>query len=290
MTTTRDDATARADRPAHDDARVSVDAAAAGGQPATPSRLRGRGVAVAGVAAVVLLGATVGQPVVAQVLDQFRTEQVRPVTVEPGTVAAELDELEDIATVTEVTSRSVAGSLDDLDRAAALAGVPAPDLVVLGDVGDLAVEATGEIGARVAFDATDDVPPRLRGVVVQVTSPGALVIGGPDRGLVVARARPLEVTAEGASLDDVRDALLTEVELPPTLRDQLAAIDDWRTALPVPVPVDTSLWDEVEVAGTPGLAIGHGDVGAVVWQDEQLVQAVGGERSVDELLAIAADL
>jgi hypothetical protein len=253
-------------------------------------RPRRRLAAVGAAAAVVVLGGTVGQPVVAQVLDSFRTEQVRPVTVDPGTIASELRALEDLADVTEITSETLSGDLADLEAAAALAGVTAPDLTAVADVPDLRVEATGPIGARIVFDTTDEVPERLRGVTVEIVSPGALVVGGQSSELIVARARSPEVTAIGASLDDARDALLSEVELPPSLRDQLAAIDDWRTALPVPVPVDTSLWDEVEVGGTTGLAIGAGGFAIVVWQDEEVVQAVAARGSVDDVLAIAVDL
>lgn len=255
-----------------------------------PRRMRGRAAAVGGTAAVILLGATVGQPVVAQMLDQFRTEQVRPVAIDPDTIDADLRELDGLAEVVEIASDTLSGDLDDLAAAADLAGVPAPDLTRLDGVDIDHVEATGPVGARVTFDRSAEVPARLHGVVVEVVSPGALVARDDDGELAVARARPLEVTSVGAPLAEVRRILLDEVDLPESLRGQLAAMDDWRTALPIPVPVDTSLWDEVDVAGTPGLAIGQADVGAVVWQDDELVQAVGGERSVDDLLEIAAEL
>ena len=74
------------------------------------------------------------------------------------------------------------------------------------------------------------------------------------------------------------------------VRDQRAAIEDWRTTLPVPVPVDVTDWRTVDVGGTSGFAIGQGGVGAVVWQDGDVVHAIAGERSVDELLALAARL
>lgn len=254
-------------------------------------RLRDRLALAGAAAAIALLAATVGQPVIAQVLDSLRSERVQPVVVDPGTVGDQLAGLEAFADVTEIVGDTLAGDLDDLDAAATLARVPAPDPAGIADAVSPRVHATSRVGVHVAFRSTPQTPERLRGVVLEIVAPGVLVVGDADGGVVVATARAVEVTATGASLDEVRDTLLTEVELPPTLRDQLAAMDDWRTTLPVPVPVDASLWDEVDVHGVPGLAIGHGDhFGAVVWQEGDLVHAVGGERSVEQLLDLAGRL
>lgn len=228
----------------------------------------------------------------AQVLDSFRSEQVHPVVVEPGSIGDQLAALEDLADVTDIVGETLVGDLDDLQAAARLAQVPAPDLAEIRDALSPRVHATSAVGARIAFRSTPEVPKALRGVVVRVVAPGAMIIGDADDSeLAVAVARAIEITATGASLDQVRDALLTEVELPAELRDQLAAMDNWRTALPVPVPTEASLWDEVNVAGSPGLAIGHGDkLGAIVWQEGDIVRAVGGQRGVDELLRLAGSL
>lgn len=243
---------------------------------------------------VAALALTVGQPVVAEVLDSFRTEQVRPLLVDPGSLAEELAALDAVAEVTELTGARIDGGIDRLAAAADLAGVPVPDLAALGGAVEPRVRATSELGVRLAFRDGDDVPARLRGVVVQATAPGTMVVhvpGGEDRGdLVVASSRAIEVTATGVSLDDARDALLTEVDLPPDLRDQLAAMADWRTTLPVPVPVDLATWEPVDVDGVRGFAIGQGEVGMVVWQDGDVIHAIGGERGVDELLRLAGRL
>lgn len=255
-------------------------------------RLRERAVLVAGAAGLVVLGATVGQPVVAQVLDSFRSQQVQPVVIEPRAVISQLRALEDIAEVRDIVGETFTGDLDDVAAAAELAQVPAPDLAEVADAVAPRVEATSAVGARIAFRSTPDVPASLHGVVVEVVAPGVMIVGDDDAGeLVVAVARAIEVSATGASLDDVRTTLLNEVDLPADLRDQLVAMDDWRTALPVPVPADPSLWDEVVVGGAPGLAIGHGHAfGAVVWQEGNVVRAVGGQRGVDELVGLAGRL
>ncbi len=246
---------------------------------------------VAGAVVVAVLAATVGAPVVAQVLDRFRTEQVRAVAIDPARLDEELAALDGLAEVDDVAGETIDGDLGDLAEAAELARVPAPDPAVLDGLVAPRVRATSRAGVRVAFHDDDVVPARLRGVVVEVVSPGTLLVGDATGSVFVAASRAVEVGSTGASLDDVRETLLTELDLPPDLVERLASIEDWRTTLPVPVPVDLKTWDEVVVAGTRGVAVGQGDeLGVVVWQDGDVVHAVGGERGVDELVELAGRL
>ncbi len=254
-------------------------------------RLRGRVALLGGAVVVATLGATVGAPVVAQVLDSFRTRQVRPVAIDPASLDEQLTALEDIADVEDVVGVRLDGDLDDLAAAAELARVPVPDASILGGAVAPRVRATSAAGVRVSFGLGDNVPAALRGTVVEVVAPGTMLVGDATGEVFVAASRAVEVTATGASLDEVRETLLADPDLSTELRDELAAIEDWRTTLPVPVPVDPATWQEVEVAGSSGFAIGHGDdLGLVVWQDGDVVHAVGGERSVDELIALAGRL
>ncbi len=92
----------------------------------------------------------------------------------------------------------------------------------------------------------------------------ALGIGG----VVVGAAGQLAISAEGAPLEDVRAALLSSGLLPPDLAAQLSSIPDWRTTLPLPVPVGSVAWRDADVVGNAGYVFGDasGLVAAVVWQ------------------------
>ena len=73
---------------------------------------------------------------------------------------------------------------------------------------------------------------------------------------MVGAARELEVGVEGnVSLAELREFLLTLPDLPPETVRQLRAIEDWRTTLPIPVPVDQIAWQPVTIAGGPGLLL-----------------------------------
>jgi hypothetical protein len=120
---------------------------------------------------------------------------------------------------------------------------------------------------------------------------------GPDAvsgdTLFVAQGRSPRVHLAGnVTFAELRELLLSVPGLAPETKAQLRAIEDWMTALPIPVPLGLGVARDVVVNGSPGLLLADntGAGGAVVWTRNDYVFAVGGGRTADDLLRIATAL
>lgn len=262
-----------------------------------------RRLALSGAAAALVLAVAItptGRSAVAQALDAFRGERLQVVTFDPAALGAGV-EPEDVLALQalgdiDTAGLSEPGPVADVAQAEAVAGIQAPSLDgVLDDAPDeLAAMAPGTARLTLVAREGNGVPADLDGAVLLVDVPGAIgAIYAHDDGapeLIIGRSGPLAVRAEGAPLEDVRAFLLSREELPADLRDQLAAIGDWRSTIPVPVPLDGPGWEEVEVAGRQAIAFGDGSgLGAlVIRQDPDGVTVVAGRIAVDRALEIAA--
>jgi hypothetical protein len=283
-------------------ARAGAEPAPAVAPPPVPRRRRflrdGRRPALAGAAAVVVLLVALtpsGRGAVAGVLDVFRGQRLQAVGVDPAW-AASLGP-EDVRTL---------GTLGDVDTAALHEPVPVADVAGAERVAGIAAPATPGPPDRLLALAPgtarltlrnrngNGVPADLDGATLVVGVPGAIgAIHGPADGppeYVVGHSGPLVMRAEGASLAAIRSFLLGRPELPADLRSQLAAIDDWRSTVPVPVPLDGPGWRDVEVDGRPAIAFGDdsGTGAVVIRQDTDGVTVVGGRIGVGRALDLAA--
>ena len=111
------------------------------------------------------------------------------------------------------------------------------------------------------------------GATLVVGLPAAVFLQYPrsthEVGLVVAEAGELAVGVEGnVTLDELREFLLGLPDLPPETVQQLRAIQDWRNTLPIPVPMDRIHWQQVTIAGGPGLLLADnsGLGSGAIWQ------------------------
>ena len=276
---------------------VALAPPAARGHDPSPSS-SGRRLVLAAAAAMVVLFATVtpaGRSAVAQALDAFRGGRLQAVTVD-------LDALEDsigpdlraLAALGDVDTRSLTEPQEvaSTAEAEAISSVRAPTFD--GRPDHLVALAPGTVRLTFATRAGNGVPAHLDGAALVVEVPGAIVAawggddGPPD--LVVGHAGALEARGEGASLDEIRSFVLSRDELPADLRAQLASIEDWRSTIPVPVPLDGPGWRDVEVGGRPAIAFGD-DTGLgalVIRQDPDGVTVVGGRIAMTRALALAA--
>ncbi len=258
-----------------------------------------RRVALAGAAAVVVLGVAVtpaGHSAVAQVLDAFRGQRLQPVTVDMAAWAGSFDDkgVQAMAALGEIdmSDLSEPAEVADVAAAEALAGITAPTLGAAPD--HVIALAPGTVRLVFAARNGNGVPAELDGAALLVDVPGAIgaIYGPTDRPpeALVGRSGPLVIRAEGAPLESIRSFLLTRQELPADLRSQLSAIGDWRSTIPVPVPLDGPGWKEVKVAGRPAIAFGDDSgLGALVLrQDANGVTVVGGRISVTRALQMAA--
>jgi hypothetical protein len=95
----------------------------------------------------------------------------------------------------------------------------------------------------------------------------------------------------GMDLADLRAFVLDLPGLPADLRDQLAAINDWRTTLPLPIPVDQMNATDTTFAGNDAILLSEPGLGSgLIWHDGGTITAVAGTAAEDRIRTIAAGL
>ncbi len=110
----------------------------------------------------------------------------------------------------------------------------------------------------------------------------------PYAALLQMKSPTLEVPGT-VNADRLRDVLLKSGALPPPLANQLLAIQDWRTTLPIPVTKGSAT--QVQVDGTTGtLVVGELPVPVLIWQKDGVLHVLAGRLSEAELLAAARSL
>jgi len=111
-------------------------------------------------------------------------------------------------------------------------------------------------------------------------------------GLVIIQSRAPVVRSSGASLADLEAYLLAMPGISPDLADQIRAIGDPSSTLPVPIVGTKQSAHPVDIGGAQGLAIGDNTgIGAgVLWQRDGFVYAVFGSLTQDQVVAIATGL
>jgi hypothetical protein len=273
---------------------------------AGPPGNRGQRIAIFGprlafsgaVAVLVLVVAMTpwGRSAMAEALDAFRGERLQVVTVDPEAWAASLDpgDLQMLATLGEIdtTGLNEPAQVVDVAEAELVAGISAPVLTEIPD--RLVAMAPGTLQLEFAVRAGNGVPAELEGASLVVEVPGAIgALYGLEEGepeFAIGRSGQLVVHAEGATMEAIRSFILSRQELPEDLRAQLTAISDWRSTIPVPVPVGGPGWDEVEVAGRPAIVFGDDSgIGAlVIRQDPEGITVVVGHIGVGQALELAA--
>jgi hypothetical protein len=226
--------------------------------------------------------------------------------VETGVFSADRTKLNDLAQP-EVAS--------DLAAAGRLAGFPvqavAPSVLpggVQDTPGRILVSKARVV--RVTFDREQavaylrrngrpdlQVPERYDGAQLVVQVPAVVVQaylgrdGGPR--LLVGKAGMLGLDAEGgASLQELRELVLDLPGLPPEVVAQLRTIGDWRTTLPLPVPVDEVRWRPATVDGAEALSFADqtGKLHALLWQRGGNIWGVAGVLGADEARDVADSL
>lgn len=252
-------------------------------------------IAAASAAAVAFLALTpTARTAVAEALDAFRGERLQVVTVDGEEFAALLDPagVESLAGLGDLDLSGVSEPrrVDEAEEAEAISGISVP--AVSEEADRLVALAPGT--ARLVLEARTDngVPDALDGSALIVDIPGAVasIHVGPDGApeYLVARSGVLSARSEGAGLEEIRRFLLARDEIPADLRAQLAAIDDWRSTIPVPVPLDGPGWRELDIDGRPALVFGDDSgLGAVVIrQDGNGVTVAMGRLEAREAISL----
>jgi hypothetical protein len=279
------------------------------------SRLRIAAGAAAAAVVVVLAAVTPqGQAATAQFLAQFRGQRLAVVSIDPTQSRMQLSELGKFATIKGDTRRRPE-SVATIAEASQKAGldVRAPDGQALPASLQSAPKASvvREQELRFSFDTTKAaeyfksinrsdlrLPDRIDGTTLVIAMPSVVMLeyagsSTNSLGLMVAQAGELSATTEGAaSLEEVREYLLGLPNLSASTVTQLRAMSDWRTTLPIPVPVDQIQWQTTTIGGAPGYLFvnKNGPGNALLWNASGRIFGVVGDVSQAELQRVADDL
>lgn len=111
-------------------------------------------------------------------------------------------------------------------------------------------------------------------------------------GLALVQSIAPTVRSSGASLADLEAYLLKMPGIPEQLADQIRAIGDPSSTLPIPILGAKQSAHPVDVDGASGLAIGDntGIGSGVIWERDGKVYGVFGTLTEDEVLRVAASL
>ena len=285
-------------------------------------------VAIGGLAAALLLMLVLGTPqgrgAAAQLLAQFRGERLAAVplsTAQIANIEATLSELERLGTVrgtdTEPEMRSVASIAEasrfvgfavlQPDAAALPAGISStPAAIRVVPAHELRFTFDRE-KARAYYESTGrgnvSLPDRFHGASLVVNTPPAVLLqyrradqpvdGSSGIGLVIGQAGTITAGTEGGvTLEELRDFLLNLPGLSPETARQLRAIDDWRTTLPIPIPVERITWERATIAGSPGLLLNDntGLGSAAIWQRDGRIYGIAGAVKAREIQRVAETL
>lgn len=202
---------------------------------------------------------------------------------------------------TSASQASRLSGVDVLAPAAGTTGLPAerPSYQVIpGGTASFTFSA-----AKAASEATASgslappMPAKIDGSTLQVTirtavltqySAGASSI--PD--LIIGEMPAPVVQSTGVSVKELEDYLLSLPEVSPQLADQLRAINNPTSTLPIPIPVNLAHATSVQVQGVKGLAIGDntGLGSGVVWEKDGTIYGVAGPLTENQVLSIANSL
>jgi len=277
----------------------------------------------AALVAVFALGFTPqGQSVASAFVAQFRSEKLQPITMtqsQSQNFDKTFEQLDHLGSVQAPNTHPQSKTVSSLAEASQAVGftVKQPSVLPSG------VSATPEsihvipgFEARFTFDKAKaqayyqaqgttavNLPDKFDGASLVVGIPSAALIEYPSTapaagdtssvGLVVGQANDLTAGVEGnVSLDEMRDFLLSLPGLDADTVAQLKAIQDWRTTLPIPIPVDNVLWQQTTVAGGPGLLLNDnsGLGSAAIWRRDGHIYGVAGTIKANEITKVADGL
>lgn len=269
----------------------------------------------AALALTLLLLTPEGQAAASGFLAQFRSQRLQIVTFNPEQARQTgILRLERLGTVRTTSQGQRPVELANIQEAASRAGLPVlqPDPATLpnGVAKTPRVRFNPPAETRLTFDRQKvrqyfdalnrpdlALPDRLHGSTLVVALPPVVMLeyaaGDGKPALMVGQAREVQVGVEGgASLDEVRDFLLSLPDLPSDLARQLRAIQDWRNTLPIPVPVDKIAWQGTTIAGAPAYILNDntGLGSAVIWQRDGRIIGVAGPMRANDLRRVAESL
>ena len=267
----------------------------------------------AGLALTHLLATPEGQAAASGFLAQFRTQRFAVVTFDSASAGrGGLQRLERLGTLqrsptgaagprggeevpsVEEASRRVGFAVRQPDPASLPVGVSRTPKITVQPAGQTRFTFDRDKSAAYFRDLgrTDlRLPDRLHGTTLVISTPPMAMLqyaaadGKPA--VMVGQTSDVQVGVEGtASLDEIREYLLTVPGIPPGVASQLRAIQNWQSTLPIPVPVDKIAWRETTIDGGQGLVLNDntGLGSAALWRTpDGRIYGVAGPLKGDEL-------
>jgi anti-sigma factor RsiW len=148
------------------------------------------------------------------------------------------------------------------------------------------VTVKGSVPAAAAFFY--GAPPLTDTSASGVKAAATKAPAGPAVFFIQMKAPSLDVPPT-INVDKLRDLALKSGAVPPQLANQLLAIQDWKTTLPIPVTRGTAT--QVPVDGVTGtLVVGEAPGPVLVWQKDGVLHVLAGSVSESELLTAARSL
>lgn len=265
------------------------------------------------VLAIGLLAGFSATGVLPSLLKVFEPHSFAPVSVSPSSFPNGAALLLDYGTTSWTPGPPKAEQVADAAGASALSGLPVlmPASLPPGVSGPVTYgvigHATGTLtldGARLRASAANHnvkvkpMPAALDHSTIYVSGGPALVElwGAPVPGesgaptLVIAQTRVPTVESTGASTQQLEDYLLSQPGVPPDFAAQLRAIKDPSTTLPIPIPAGFATSRPVSINGVQGLLVDAGIAAGVVWEKNNVIYAVGGQLTPDQVISLATSL
>jgi hypothetical protein len=265
-----------------------------------------------------------GRGATADFLAQFRGERFAAVQLSTGQIAnieTTMSDLQHLGTISGLDTAPSPQAVSSINDASRLVGFPVlePDAATLPDginstPTELRVIAAHQVRftfnldqARAYFQSigqTDvTLPDQFDGTSLVVNTPAAVLLtygstssatASPlGSGLLIGEAGELTADAEGGvTLDELRNFLFGLPGLSAEATHQLEDIDDWKTTLPVPIPIDQVNWERTTIDGSPGLLLNDntGLGSAAIWQEDGRIFGIAGAIKARELHRVAESL
>ena len=264
--------------------------------------------------AAALLVAFTATGVLPNLIKVFEPRSFAPVAVSPSGLPA-ADRVLDYGVLSWTPAPPSPEPVADASTAASRSGLPVLNPAslppgVLGPVSYRVIShSTGSLtfdGARLrASAATEGVkvapmPAAIDHSTIYVSAGPALVelwgasadpgAAGSAPTLVIAETRVPTVESTGAATKQLEDYLLSQPGVPPELAAQLRAIKDPSTTLPIPIPAGFATTKSITINGVSGLLVDAGIAAGVVWEKGNVIYAVGGQLTPDQVIALASSL
>lgn len=269
---------------------------------------RGRRFTASAGAAALLAGALVWSPAgswAANLMTVFQPTQVGSIDVS-GADLQNLSGLAQYGTLTGPSSGAVRQSQSASDAAAAL-GMPLaePSSLPAAASGQLVYEISPAQSASFTFSAAKAkaadpsgpaMPASIDGSTLRISlSPAVATVYLQIRhlpNLVIGEMRAPTVTSSGASVAELENYVLNLPDVPRSVADQIRALQDPTSTLPIPIPIDRAHSSDVTVQGVHGVAVGDntGLGSGVIWERHGVIYGVAGMYSQDQILAMANSL